>query len=388
MHRGSPSEKEAGIETLEKRPVGVAEFRADSDDRALVRTGQKIQERSVPVMASLRGNAWAPPFGGARRVSSGGTYSRKNSPGKRRQMKLRQLEILVAVADAGSFSAAAAELGCTQSRISHAIAELEHSIGKRLLSRSRSGCVHTDAGHRVLVKARQMLRMADSVIQSVQEDADISGHVRLACCRSVAAHLLPHSLEVLAQAHSRIRIDINDGCENFEDIARAVKEGLADIGIAHPCVDGQLECRSLVHDSYVFVVPAAFKLRSPVSWDQFQDIPFIQQNSSCGMWILEQCRAAGFKPTPSWKFTNDASIMAMVSRGTGFSILPRLGALPTPEGVKIVDLPTLAKRHLALLTLADTVHPRVVEIVTSFILDKRIVMETNVFRSGIIHFDC
>jgi DNA-binding transcriptional LysR family regulator len=65
-------------------------------------------------------------------------------------MKLSQLHMLVAVADHGSFSAAAAELGCTQSRISHAIAALERELGTRLLARSRDGSLPTGAGLRVL----------------------------------------------------------------------------------------------------------------------------------------------------------------------------------------------------------------------------------------------
>ncbi|HEX7648607.1 MAG TPA: LysR family transcriptional regulator, partial [Noviherbaspirillum sp.] len=68
-------------------------------------------------------------------------------------IKFNQLEILVAVVDAGSFSAAATELDCTQSRISHAIAELERGVGTRLLERSRAGCMPTEAGLRVLQKA-------------------------------------------------------------------------------------------------------------------------------------------------------------------------------------------------------------------------------------------
>ena len=55
------------------------------------------------------------------------------------KIKLNQLEMLVAAVDTGSFSAAGTELGCTQSRISHGIAELERRVGAKLLVRSRSG---------------------------------------------------------------------------------------------------------------------------------------------------------------------------------------------------------------------------------------------------------
>ena len=61
-------------------------------------------------------------------------------------MKLSQLRMFVAVVENGSFSAAAAQLDCTQSRISHAVGGLERELGVRLLLRSHDGSALTDAG--------------------------------------------------------------------------------------------------------------------------------------------------------------------------------------------------------------------------------------------------
>jgi len=80
---------------------------------------------------------------------------------------LNQLEMLVVAVERGSFSNAATELGCTQSRISHAIVELERCIGVRLLERSASGCVPTPAGAKVFGQARQMLEIADQIPRRV-----------------------------------------------------------------------------------------------------------------------------------------------------------------------------------------------------------------------------
>ena len=103
-------------------------------------------------------------------------------------MKLNQLKMLVAVAEHGSFSAAAAELGCTQSRISHAIAELEAELGVSLLARGRAGSAPTGAGQRVLEKARQMLRLEDGLREAALAGGGLSGSVRIACFRSIGTH--------------------------------------------------------------------------------------------------------------------------------------------------------------------------------------------------------
>ncbi|PRC94680.1 LysR family transcriptional regulator [Solimicrobium silvestre] len=300
------------------------------------------------------------------------------------KLKLNQLEMLIAVADSGGFGAAAAELGCTQSRISHAITELETTLKTRLLSRSRSGCVPTDAGYRVLTKARQILRLTHNIVDVVEDNAAVIGQVRIACFRSVGTHLLPHALAALAIEYPGIRIDIDDSCEEREDVSRAVMEGRADIGIAQLPVRSELVTHSFVSDSYVLVVPTSLQLRAPVSWDQLKVLPYIQLNCSGALAILEQCRAAGFTAELSRTLTTDTSIAAMVRHGVGYSILPRLAVYPEPSGVNIVDLPIPAQRQFALIALPDTARTKAVQIVTRFIRNKRITAKSDAVRAGLV----
>jgi DNA-binding transcriptional LysR family regulator len=299
-------------------------------------------------------------------------------------LKLNQLEMFVAVADTGSFGSAAAELGCTQSRISHAIAELEEGLGSRLLSRSRSGCVPTGAGHRVLAKARQILRLTQDLAEPVDDGAGLIGRVRIACFRSVAANLLPQALAALAIDHPGIRIDVDDSYEEREGVVRAVREGSADIGIAHLPVEPDLVTRPYVSDDYVLIAPISLPVRAPVSWDQFKDLPYIQLDCTGALAILEQCRAAGFKADLSRTLTTDSGIAAMVKHGIGYSILPRLAVFPEPDGVKIVPLPISAKRQFALVALPDTARTEAAKIVMRCVGDRRIVATSNAFRSGLI----
>jgi DNA-binding transcriptional LysR family regulator len=301
-----------------------------------------------------------------------------------RKPKLNQLEMLVAVADAGSFGAAAAELGCTQSRISHAITELEDSLAMRLLVRSRTGCVPTDAGHGVLAKARLILRLTGSLVDVAQDNAAVIGRVSIACFRSVGTHLLPRTLEALAVEYPGIRVDVDDSCEEREEVTQAVEEGRADIGVAHLPVGPDLVTRPYVADSYVLVTPASLTLRAPVTWEQFSNVPYIQLNCSGALAILEQCREAGFSPELSRTLATDTGIAAMVRQGIGYSILPRLAVFPAPDGVRIADLPIPAKRQFALVALADNARLTPVQIVMLFIRNQRLVMQSDAFRAGVV----
>lgn len=300
------------------------------------------------------------------------------------KIKLIQLEMLVAAVDAGGFSAAATELDCTQSRISHAIAELEASIGTRLLIRSRSGCTPTDAGHQVLTKARQMLRLADSIINTAAEDNAVTGHVRIVCFRSAGAHLLPLALEALAREYPGLQVDVDDACESYDDVIAAVRSGAAELGITRDETHVQLVSYRLAHDPYVLIVPSGLRLKPPITWEQLADMTFVHSQNAASRMMLEICRAGGFKPRTTRKLASDSGILAMVGRGMGYSIFPHLAAYPCPKNVKVVPLPINARRNIALVAQPDAMRNKPIKIVTRFIRDKRLLTTTDAYRDGVI----
>jgi DNA-binding transcriptional LysR family regulator len=302
-------------------------------------------------------------------------------------MKLSQLKMFVAVADSGSFSAAAAQLDCTQSRISHAIGELERGLGVRLLMRSHAGSAPTDIGHQVLDKARQMLRLESSLLDAAHDSRQLSGHVRIACFRSVGTHLLPHVVEALAHEHPGIRVDIDDSCEEREDVPDALHRGRADLGIAQLPVAAGLVTQAFVYDTYMLVVPAALPIAAPVAWSQLDGLPFIQLDCSGAAAILERCRGAGFAPQASRTLSNDTSIAAMVARGMGYSILPRLSTYPEPDGVRTLDLPIPARRQFAVAALPARMRDPAVKAVARFIRNRSVMARTSASQLGIIGWD-
>jgi DNA-binding transcriptional LysR family regulator len=103
---------------------------------------------------------------------------------------LRHLRCLVAIADAGGFTGAAAELGVTQPSVSRAFAALEDVLGVRLLRRTSREVVLTAAGERVLAKARRVLAEVEDLAQEAR-----SGHGRLRLGHAWAA-LGEHTVEL------------------------------------------------------------------------------------------------------------------------------------------------------------------------------------------------
>jgi DNA-binding transcriptional LysR family regulator len=301
-------------------------------------------------------------------------------------MKLSQLRMLVAVADSGSFSAAALQLECTQSRISHAIGELERTLGARLLTRSRDGSVPTEAGLRVLEKARQMLRLEASLVEAACDGHELAGHVRIACFRSVGTHLLPHAIEALAHDYPAIRIDIDDGCDERGDVTKALLQGRADIGIAQLPLEPALVWQGYAHDRYVIVLPASLKPAAHGGWPDTGRLPFLQLACSGAQAILERCHAAGFRAQPDRTLANDTSIAAMVGRGLGYSILPELSVFPKPDDVQLLPLPIPARREFAIAGMAEAMRSPAVKAVVRFLRDKRITSKTRASQLGVVSF--
>ena len=107
-------------------------------------------------------------------------------------MNLRHLEILEAVARAGTFTGAAQKLFLTQSAVSHAVAELERQAGAPLFDRMPRGVRLTPCGTLLLEEARGILaacRELEGRLAGLEEEAP----VQLVSSITIASFPLPES---------------------------------------------------------------------------------------------------------------------------------------------------------------------------------------------------
>src|SRR5262245_38907299 len=86
----------------------------------------------------------------------------------RRRLKLRQLEILLAVAETGSMAKAATRLALTQPAISRAIADAEHTMGVPLFARSTQGVDPTPYGHALLKRGVAAFDEIDQAVKDIE----------------------------------------------------------------------------------------------------------------------------------------------------------------------------------------------------------------------------
>ena len=126
-----------------------------------------------------------------------------------RRLKLRDLHILLAVAQHGSMAKAASELAMSQPAVSKAIADIERELGTRLLDRTPRGIEPTMFG-RALIK--RGLAVFDELRQGVHEldflgDPSV-GTLRIGSSEGMAAGLLPAIIDRILQSHPRIVFNV------------------------------------------------------------------------------------------------------------------------------------------------------------------------------------
>ena len=142
----------------------------------------------------------------------------------------KDLELFVAVAEAGSIARAAERCHTVASAVSKRLSDLEESFGTPLLTRGARGVELTSAGHAFLVKARKLLDQAAQLDEEIEKHSTgMRGQVRVFANMSAIVEFLPTVLASFLQQHPDVHVHLEQHIS--EQIAAAVKENVADLGI-------------------------------------------------------------------------------------------------------------------------------------------------------------
>jgi DNA-binding transcriptional LysR family regulator len=145
-------------------------------------------------------------------------------------LTLRQLEVLVAIVDRGSFAAAADHFGLAQPSISGHVRAIERHTGGAVFERTRGRrAVLTPLGRSVVAHAREMIDTATDLGNDVLSNRTTAGErVVFACQRSLANFLLAKPISAFALARPASHLVVRVGKQ--EDVVADVREGAADVG--------------------------------------------------------------------------------------------------------------------------------------------------------------
>lgn len=242
-----------------------------------------------------------------------------------RQLNLDQLRTLIAIADLGTFSAAANALHLAQPTVSLHISELESRLGAPLVVRGNRRVTPTAAGAALVERGRKLLRDTDEAVDAVKRQAEgRTGRVRLGTSTGVVVDLLPQVLEALGAAHAGIDVEVSILGSN--DAMTRLAAGTLDIGlVAMP----QPPQRDLVVTPWrdqpmMAFVPPRWKApkRATPAWLAAQPLIFNDATTHMYRLSMEWFAAAGFAPRARIELNYDAAIQSLVAAGYGAALLP------------------------------------------------------------------
>ncbi|MFJ3522511.1 LysR family transcriptional regulator [Pseudomonas sp. NPDC090203] len=136
------------------------------------------------------------------------------------------LRIYTRVARLGSFSAAARESGLAQSQVSRMIAELEASLGARLLSRTTRAVTPTEAGLEFLMRVEPILAAVDDAENSVRETGELRGLLRIGMPATMGLRIVIPRLSTFTEQHPSLHLELL-----LEDQWQDMVKDAVDVGI-------------------------------------------------------------------------------------------------------------------------------------------------------------
>ena len=241
---------------------------------------------------------------------------------------LRQLEYLVAVADARHFRRAAEVVNASQSTISLQIKVLEDRLGTQLIERNQSKVVMTPVGKRAVALARVVLRDVRDICELAEaDDKELKGVVRLGLPHTKAPYFLPRVLPDLRTAYPELKLRI------FEDLPHSLtvglRDGVHDITIVPLPVAGKdLHCMPLYREPLYVAVAADHPLARQDSIHRTalagQSVLTLGHGHQLHEVVHALCEEFGAKVLLDFEGTSLHTLHEMVAMGVGIAFFPGL----------------------------------------------------------------
>ncbi|MGW3007800.1 LysR family transcriptional regulator [Streptomyces sp. NPDC001219] len=261
-------------------------------------------------------------------------------------LNLPQLRAFLAVVDAGGFSAAADELGMSQSAVSHAVASLERELTAPLLIRA-TPVRTTVLGERVLPHARLALSAVRSVEQLAAEaTGTMTGTVRLAATPTVCQGLVPGLLRHWREDQPRITVRVFEG--DSGEVGSWLEEGTADAAVLIDPPPGP--GIQLATDGYRALLPRDHPLADEPAVDigDLADDPLLISPNGCEARVRTLHRLAGLRFSPTHRVRDLATLISMVQAGIGVTVLSEVSRALVPADLVLLPLRPRASRRLVL----------------------------------------
>lgn len=240
---------------------------------------------------------------------------------------LKQLEYFIALAETGSFKAAAEQCGISQPSLSVQLANLEKRLARRLVERSRSGVILTPAGREALDRARGIVEAAQELVNRFAAPLDgLSGTIRFGASGTLGPYLLPHVIARLHPRHPDLNLFIREAPP--DELLKGLTSGAFDMILVQLPVRGDVRTIRLFREPLELVVARdhPFASRQKVSRADLKDATLLALGPSYSLrqQLSDLADTLGARLRSDYEGTSLDAIRLMAGMGMGLAFLPAL----------------------------------------------------------------
>lgn len=268
-------------------------------------------------------------------------------------MNLMHWRLLVAVADQGSITAAAEQVGMTQSAASQAMANMEATLGAQLFTREPRKTFPTALGLSVIEQARVMMGALQAIRTTVDDARPLlRGSIRIASFPMVMATFLTPLLQRFRQLNPGIEVTTLDVTDS--EVLTLLDAGLIDLGVVlNPRPERNASV--LGRDCWMAVLPTDHPLaqrpaNASVSFEALLEQPFVLATGGCTASARSLAGAAGLTlrdirvEVREWN-----SAYSLVREGVGVTLVPEMALPVKRNGLRVMPLTVPLYREFALV---------------------------------------
>ena len=289
------------------------------------------------------------------------------------------IRVFCEVAERGSFSSAADELGLTQSAVSQHVAALEREIGLRLVQRGTRPAELTEAGHVLARHGRAINARLDGAEQELAEVAGRrTGRLRFGSFPTALTTFVPAALARLRGEWPALALTVVD--DHMQRLLPRLIDGELDLAVVYDhdvlpeAAAGRLRRVPLFDDAYRAVLPPGHRLarHDAVGLVDLAEEAWVGGHTGSAWFriVRHACRGAGFEPRTSLGSDDYRAVQAFVAAGLGVAVIPGLAVVNATPGVEVRRLRTGAPvRRISVAYPADEFQPPAVRTMTTILRD-------------------
>ncbi|CAM3941780.1 LysR family transcriptional regulator [Kibdelosporangium persicum] len=242
-------------------------------------------------------------------------------------MSLRQFEYALAVAEAGSVTAAAELLHVAQPSMSQQIRSLERELGVTLFDRTPTGLVPTAVGRAFLREAEVAVSAARRARATARAGAaELEGELVVAAQMGLGTRQLPGALTALRNRYPRLEVTVFEE-PNSAELERLARRGVLDLVLnTGPCDDHSYEAHHLGDEEFVVVLGAGHPqlAKHRVELRELARDPWVRfdQNSRIDDVLRDVLRDNELAPATVARVSQTATAVQWAAHGLGVTLVP------------------------------------------------------------------